>query len=965
MAGYDAFISYSHDADVELAPVVRDGLQRLAKPWNRRRALSIFLDQASLEVSSELGSSLDKRIEDTRWLIVFMSEQAAQSKWVGEEIAEWAATKSKDKIALVLTAGEVVWDEKARDFDYERSTAVSAGMRGVYTGQDSEPLYYDMRWAKEVPDGEKTLDLNHPRFRDAIATVAAPIHDMHKDELEGEDVRQFKRARLLKRAAVTGLAALTVIAVVAGVVALVQRNSAIENAKLATSTALASQSENRIESEPDLAALLALEAFRTKDTVDAQGALLRVLGTPTNFLGRNAAHDAPLSAMAHHEASGTTATADLTGAVVLWDTTPEARSERRNIEVEAGGGVSSLAFNKDGSQLLIALFEGDVEIWGVGPSAAEKLGVRSIPAFDTVLSRDGSLAAGYTELDGQLGILVYDVPGDKSLQFGALDVSAEQFDQSEPTLPSFSDDSSIVAVGIGDEIHVLRWMETDEVELIYVEDLLQLPNVERLALAITTVGFVADGTRLAFGIDEGNIFVTDVEGVSGTPAIEVKPSPLNLAHALVSVTVTSESGEPEQLLASGHNNGEVKVWVVDEFSAVELYTLRGHDEETRAVAFTTSGALVSGSFDGDVIWWAAFPGAQLGDPILAAGATASHAFDVDGVEFIRDDLVVSVGAGSLKAWNPVTRTAVDGPAGDGVGSIGAAAGLIAIGWVDGSVEVIDLDDGRTIEFDSVHESEVTVLAVSEDRAMVASGDDDGTIALWDIASRALVAIVDLPDDFEVGAIAFPSRELLWLGGAIDPEEGETESLALRIDTTSGSVLQRARHNADETGHFVASIALSPDGSTLATGGTDRRIFLWDTEDLSVETAELAAHVDTVSDIIFLDDNVLLASDLDGRILMWDVDAGRPVGDLSGPSDGVTSLALHPDGTWLVAGSEDDKVWIWDLRIDTWLEGACNLAGRNMTKTEWTRFQLADDPVRHCSQFGPDDRSLATYPTDKG
>ncbi len=68
-----------------------------------------------------------------------MSEEAAQSKWVGEEIGQWAATKSKDKMALVLTSGEVFWDDEARDFDYERSTAVSEGMRGVYTGQDSEP----------------------------------------------------------------------------------------------------------------------------------------------------------------------------------------------------------------------------------------------------------------------------------------------------------------------------------------------------------------------------------------------------------------------------------------------------------------------------------------------------------------------------------------------------------------------------------------------------------------------------------------------------------------------------------------------------------------------------------------------------------------------------------------------------------------------------------------------------------
>ena len=38
----DAFISYSHSADGKLAPAVQDGLQKLAKPWNKRRALRVL-----------------------------------------------------------------------------------------------------------------------------------------------------------------------------------------------------------------------------------------------------------------------------------------------------------------------------------------------------------------------------------------------------------------------------------------------------------------------------------------------------------------------------------------------------------------------------------------------------------------------------------------------------------------------------------------------------------------------------------------------------------------------------------------------------------------------------------------------------------------------------------------------------------------------------------------------------------
>ena len=49
---YDAFISYAHDADGAFAPVLQRGLQHLAKPWNRRRAMEVFRDESSLAAQS-------------------------------------------------------------------------------------------------------------------------------------------------------------------------------------------------------------------------------------------------------------------------------------------------------------------------------------------------------------------------------------------------------------------------------------------------------------------------------------------------------------------------------------------------------------------------------------------------------------------------------------------------------------------------------------------------------------------------------------------------------------------------------------------------------------------------------------------------------------------------------------------------------------------------------------------------
>ena len=48
MAFYDAFISYSHAKDKPIAARLQSTIQKLGKPWYRRRALRLFRDDTSL-----------------------------------------------------------------------------------------------------------------------------------------------------------------------------------------------------------------------------------------------------------------------------------------------------------------------------------------------------------------------------------------------------------------------------------------------------------------------------------------------------------------------------------------------------------------------------------------------------------------------------------------------------------------------------------------------------------------------------------------------------------------------------------------------------------------------------------------------------------------------------------------------------------------------------------------------------
>ena len=69
---------------------------------------------------------------------------------------------------LLLTDGEIRWDEDTNDFDWATTTALGSAFAGAFA---EEPLHVDMRWARS----ETQLDLTDGRFRDQIADLAAPV----------------------------------------------------------------------------------------------------------------------------------------------------------------------------------------------------------------------------------------------------------------------------------------------------------------------------------------------------------------------------------------------------------------------------------------------------------------------------------------------------------------------------------------------------------------------------------------------------------------------------------------------------------------------------------------------------------------------------------------------------------------------------------------------------------------------
>lgn len=232
------------------------------------RALHVFRDQTSLAASPELWPAIEKALSESEFLLLMASPAAAASHWVGREIEWWFANRPNGTMFILLTEGELVWDETASDFDWERTSSLPRAQLSGRLG--GEPLWVDLRWAKS----EDTLSLRNTRFRSAILDIAAPLHGKDKDALDGDDVRQFARMQRLRRAVIAGLSVLTVAAIGAAVVAVRQRDEATRQNVIAQAGRLAAQSDLLLESgvDTDVSVMLATEAMAMLDAIGERSA---------------------------------------------------------------------------------------------------------------------------------------------------------------------------------------------------------------------------------------------------------------------------------------------------------------------------------------------------------------------------------------------------------------------------------------------------------------------------------------------------------------------------------------------------------------------------------------------------------------------------------------------------------------------------------------------------------------------
>ncbi|MFE4665266.1 hypothetical protein ACFRI7_14625 [Streptomyces sp. NPDC056716] len=970
---YNAFISYSHGADSRKAHQLRGALHDFARPWNRLRALRVFLDNSVLSADpSGLWPILERSLEESDFFLLLASPGSARSEWVGQEIIWWRGGPRPRQLIVVVTGGEVAWDHAAGDFDWERSTCLNEALRGHFT---EEPRWVDLRWMGEDHSG----DLRDARFQAAVADLAAPLHRRAKDELIGEDITQRRRLRRFRRGMTAGVTALAVLAAVAAVFAFVQRDTARDQARLATARQLAAQALNLSGDNLEVASLLALQAYELeRDDPETRSALYR-LATYSPRLVRYVRADDPVTAVALTAEPRYVAVGTSGGAVEVW--TSDGSRKVRTIEVP--GTVDRLAFSDDGQALAVSTVSGRVVVQGLGDGGERRElaggdrrlhGLAFQPFEQRLVTIDSAGALRFYEDTGDEPVETVDTGIGGSVGLSFLDVGSKVFVVTPVGWTVYAADGEGMA----------EYASSDQI-LYPFNDWLSAASPTGLCF-----GFVKHSEVDLYSpaeLIQGELETPEGEPVDTVPAQRACGERPGMLDKEAQILAVSDGGRA----AVGTSDGLVVSTPMTEEGRGSLETLTGV-EAPDALAFSPGDGDRLASADGRTValWNLTAPGPSAGVPGVdvpdATMMATQHPLTVgpDGSLAWSHDPDEDTSA-TLEAWSPGSpgdRTLTGPEAGSWYESMAYdAEGRTLHTAAFGTLETWDVSSaGLTLKHT------VTLPRTGDDysgRAEIAARADgkvavvpnDGSVVLVDPGTGETSTLADgrtarltaqQREEYETAAYA---RALGERGGlaAVEDEEGRVDVYELpsgrrtfRLNVgASGSraaVSEGRMRTPALAGSAVQGLYLAEDDRALyaVVGDILQR---WD-----LRTGKLLWRSEGADSLMITADPAgrwvaSLASD--GTVWLWDARTGGRMGSVQLPLvftlDGITSTGRHssiafaPDGARLWSISEGGALLSWDTTVEGWLKSVCDRVGRPLTEAERTRYltSVSDGP-RPCS-----------------
>ncbi|HIK13283.1 MAG TPA: serine/threonine protein kinase [Oscillatoriaceae cyanobacterium M33_DOE_052] len=203
-----------------------------------------------------------------------------------------------------------------------------------------------------------------------------------------------------------------------------------------------------------------------------------------------------------------------------------------------------------------------------------------------------------------------------------------------------------------------------------------------------------------------------------------------------------------------------------------------------------------------------------------------------------------------------------------------------------------------------HMQPVSAVCISPDGQILASGSDDNTIKLWEIATGEEIATLASSDvlSFQTitGIVFLPSGEML----VSSSDDGSIKLWEVATGNLTGTI---ASHPEP-----LHCLAISPDGQILAAGSDDSTILLYRLPQ-GEKIGTLPGHTEPVYALaISPDGQILAAGSADNTIKLYRLADRQEIATLWGHSAPVRALAISPDAQQLASGSADSKIKIWDI-----------------------------------------------------